>query len=386
MNKCCFVIFKMIFMMGLVACEKKSDDLPVPYNFDPASIKSVEIKTATNYVNADGFSRLPLYYEVLDYANQPVPYFPYNAIELYANGDLLTDKKYFSTNQAGTVLLEARMGQAKSAVYKIHARKAEEYPLVRLPLIFHIPGDIDSAKVAEHISDNEIIKLLNDTYRNRLDSLEPNRADSFIEFYLSEEAPDGRKLSQPGINHLDFNSPDTRELAERKADSLVHEWCVKEYINVFVGINYMKGLIEEGFSYSFRPEYKTGTYENGFTCSSFENQHQIIPAINLYNEYHFSALAHELGHFLGLYHTFDPFGPTCNYWDKTFYNQVPVRLQDLPKHKKAEPERGGYKFTCDGVLFYSRNVMDYYVPCLSFTQDQVAVMRNILLHPDYLPY
>ena len=87
------------------------------------------------------------------------------------------------------------------------------------------------------------------------------------------------------------------------------------------------------------------------------------------------ALAHELGHYLNLPHTFDA---GCQSRGTNY------PILDTPIHAEDHPING-QKRTCSKALFIATNVMDYYVAYANFTRDQVQVMRKLIDNPTYLP-
>ena len=79
-----------------------------------------------------------------------------------------------------------------------------------------------------------------------------------------------------------------------------------------------------------------------------------------------STLTHEIGHALGLQHTF---GLNENCTDHYHSDG----LQDTPRQVSAN-----YHTSCDGILFLQRNLMNYMNTANrgSFTYDQVTLMRT----------
>lgn len=101
-----------------------------------------------------------------------------------------------------------------------------------------------------------------------------------------------------------------------------------------------------------------------------------IPAIYLYEQFSpraYETLAHELGHFLGLAHTFVP---TCS---------VSSQVADSAHHEESYPDEQGLKYTCEKTPFMSEYVMDYYASRTSFNFDQVGYMRAIIKGGRYIP-
>lgn len=368
-----------IGMLFLLSCEQDEEPQKIPI-LDLANVRSISIQTLIKFVNADTLSQLPIYYQITDKSGcttytQTIG----DKIQLFANGVLQPNNQYFSSKQPQTVSLEARLGDLRSAAYTITARPAKIYPLVKLPLIFHLPKGVDYTDLKVYLP--KMIQEINQMYRNRQDSLNPNVADAYIEFYLATHDPQGQLLDQAGINRLDYEIPSTVDSAKVKAAAILHTWCIKNYLNVIVGVNWLRNEIPPGSSASFFPGPVTDL--DNPDCEEINQQiapDYAIPAVYLHeNAFLPGVLAHELGHFLNLSH---PFAAGCSESPSPFFGNI----QDTPRQQPPDPVSGSeLKKDCQGLLFQSTNVMDYYIKHTSFTQDQVNYMRQTIAHPYYLP-
>jgi hypothetical protein len=363
--------------MAFVSCRQASNE-PNPVVADSVSIQKFEFKTYIHFVNAD-HSRLPLYYRIFNANSKQWEDYSGKDVKFYADGVLQSDNRYYTASKEGLVSLTASLyGITSAAPVKITARLPKTYPLVNLPVIFHLAKNADLSKA--NTSLEKVMEEVNKLYRNQKGASDPNAADSFIEFHLAPNAPDGKPLAQKGLNRLNFDDPLTDTLAAVKADSVLRKWCVKNYINIFVGIRWIRREEQPGFSYSYFDALGPGRFVKNslanepFRCLGYESSYS-GPAIIIHDVSSLmGAVAHELGHYLGLDHAFIA---DCSY-------PVAIGISDIPKFVKQGPNNG-IKFTCTEVPFVSTNVMDYYVTHLNFTQDQAAYMRKKIAELTYLP-
>lgn len=303
----------------------------------------------------------------------------------------------------------------KQADVTFEVRSPRTFEVVRLPLIFHFcqPGSykyINSTDTDKTMYDKAIqtlkgdyINTLNKAFRNQYETdittKDPNAQDTFIEFYLADTDPDGKPLTQKGVNILnftkpnqsgttyDYNSPEAKQYTQNRSD-LLKKWSVNNYINVIfepAANNYGYGGSASTSSLDInRTDYIPKEFFNlpSSTDKNFNGTYgNIYPAITINGFILFygldtnklsTTLPHEIGHFLGLPHTF---AVGCN------ENSHSDGLLDTPTSATSSS-----KSDCNNNNFIQQNIMSYLSPMnIYFTYDQVTIMRTWIEAGRYIP-
>lgn len=317
-----------------------------------------------------------------------------------------------------------------------------------LPVIFHVFYDdpYNKSQYIEYIRLKEILNNVNelfqgDVYNVNLDTTASENVH--VVFELAQKDANGKTLSTPGVEYIKVsNSTFDCEQFMKDKNKAQYSWNQNDYINVMVytfkktsndsetlGISNLpyqvKGYPEiEGLANGKNyPLNKLGnipycvSLNAAYIDKDFEGSRYTTDKGNSkgcqYCVYDPNAtLAHELGHYLGLFHDFsevkDKKGnsePANNENDTDYctdtpsYNRVEYAkwLNDYMKQKETEAAALGKKpeFTMqelakrsnrDRQEWQADNLMDYSV-CYSmrFTPEQVHRMRQVLYYSPLIP-
>ena len=244
-----------------------------------------------------------------------------------------------------------------------------------IPIIFHVVYNPNNP--AENVSNalimqvyNDIVEdyqLLNTDAANARTGFGFNPADANINFCLATKMPNGTPLAELGVHRVstteDWYNSDGGEENKMKytAQGGTDSWDRNKYLNVWI-CDISNGANSGVAGYAYRP---TTTY---LPTASIDG---IVIDYNLgvNNE---NVLTHEIGHYLGLDHTWggsgscsldDGFGDTPNTAGPSF---------------NYPGSCSGNQSTCGGTQTQYENYMDYSNCTVMFTQNQADYMLTIL--------
>lgn len=278
-----------------------------------------------------------------------------------------------------------------------------------LPVIFHVLYK-DKNNSNQYVSKErlaEVLAAVNKLYKN---------ADMNLEFTLATKDPNGNTLAEPGVERIPWTGeyPIDCEnfMTDNKRTYTNLLWDPNLYINVML-YNFEpeanSGMITLGISHL--PYTTSASQLDGLTSTSpilkLENlQYAYCLSINsLFTDIRYQSttfsystvdvtvtLAHELGHYLGLFHAFSEDSKTglldeckdtdyCK--DTPSYNRV---RYDALYDNNASFSDLVKRESCDSGEFVSHNVMDYSISHSDqFTPDQRTRIRNVLSYSPLIP-
>lgn len=290
----------------------------------------------------------------------------------------------------------------------------------KIPVIFHVLYKDKNAPL-QYVSQSrlsEILSVVNKLYKDKTKSVDMN-----LTFTLATTDPSGKTLASPGVEYTQW--PESypidcdKFMSDNSGKYVKYLWDPNQYINVMIynftqdpasnttilgishlpftttGSNALEGLNETQYSYL---ELKNLSFPYCTSINSTFIDHQSTST-----EYDPSdvivTLAHELGHYLGLHHTFSENdegiydgcadSDYCN--DTPTYNKVKY---DTDYNYIAEYDPVNFTFTylvkrenCKtGQKFTSNNIMDYSISNSDqFTNDQRNRIRHVLTYSPLIP-
>ncbi len=195
---------------------------------------------------------------------------------------LLQEETNKEQNQVFIEKIEGRYARSNPSLY----RKSS----VTLPVVFHIIHD----NGIENISDARItqeIDNLNRIFSNDGNYESTNGVNTGISFCLAQRTPDNQNTN--GVNRIVSSQTFHQYPEDRASLKSLSQWDSRDYINIWVvrSIRSVNGNIAG---------YATYPFSHGFVDDGIVIEARFIGS-SINNS---KILAHEMGHYLGLYHTF----------------------------------------------------------------------------------
>lgn len=270
--------------------------------------------------------------------------------------------------------------------------KRGEEEVLTIPVVVHVlhTNSIDEVGVEDNISDEQIfsaIQVLNDHFRrthpdtnNTPARFRSVAADININFCLATLNPEGFITNGITRHRTNKRAYSISDADERLVKSYGY-WPSDQYLNVWVtrltGDILGYGYFPDGTSIPGLVDVNAPDLD-GVVISPLVFGNNIGLATGFGNPYKFGrTFVHEVGHWLGLRHTFNSTGSSCNYTD--YCDDTPKQVfptEDLQDLEDCSQEIIG---RCGEIIMH-QNYMDYTIDvCLNlFTQDQKERMRSAM--------
>lgn len=194
--------------------------------------------------------------------------------------------------QAADFQKHQQLEQEAYDFYSRHIVTGRGSQALTVPVVVHVIHD----NGPENISDaavQQAVQWLNEAFANAGYFDQGSGADAGIQFCLAQRTPDG----QPTNGITRDQSTLTVFIAETQEGAMknINRWKPKDYINIWVvrdicSTTYGCGIV----AYAYYPSFHGSNIDGIVIEANFLNS-----ASNV------SVLAHEMGHYFGLYHTFE---------------------------------------------------------------------------------
>ena len=307
--------------------------------------------------------------------SQPSPNGIYRCGSDKYNAELL--KKY--PNMMGSSSFEKKLQNIFKTPEVLKLQSNNGATLVRIPVVVHVIHNGTAIGTGANISDAQVmsqIQVLNEDYRKiagtRGENSNPVGADTNIEFFLAREDADCNPTT--GIERLNLSSISTTwDGPGGNIDAILKPmtiWDPSLYMNMWTVTLSDNTLL--GYA-----QYPGGPAETDGVVMGYQyfgSNDAVGVNLNSSAPYDLGrTTTHEVGHFLGLYHTFEG---GCA--DGDFCADTPATAQEnynCPIGQDSCPVGTG-----DGILDMIENYMDYTDDaCMNiFTNDQSARMDGVL--------
>lgn len=222
------------------------------------------------------------------------------------NAQLLESNPKMMGGDAYENLMESKIAQVKAAMIA-NPNRALQYTI---PVVVHVIHNGEAIGVGANISDAQVIsqiQVLNEDFRRIIGSrgfnTNPSGADVEVEFCLAKQTPDGCVTN--GIDRVDMSAISTSwggSGATSNTNTILKPsttWDASQYMNMW-SVNFSDGSLLGFAQFPGGPANTDGVVSNYTYFGSNDAAGVTIPgAFNLGR-----TMTHEVGHYLGLYHTF----------------------------------------------------------------------------------
>lgn len=307
----------------------------------------------------------------------------------------------------------------------------------QLPVIFHVlyKNQSDASQYIPAARLKNLLQYVNEIYQGGIYGESENL---HLKFVLAEKDEKGKKLGTPGVEYVKYDGDYPIDvnafMSDNTGANVKYIWDPNQYINVMMfnfkssssneitlGISHMPHTVDnrvEGLD-NVNTQYIAKSKLPYPLCSSINSTYAAQASNGSYfesdrytDDNHVAhtlstadvvvTMAHELGHYLGLYYAFtekekdgsyqpvDSCGDTDYCKDTPSYNRIEYNnyLETLtingsdPNMTRMMLSRS----SCDGKTFGSDNIMDYSLTMgFQITADQKKRIRNVLYYSPLIP-
>ncbi|UKN00146.1 T9SS type A sorting domain-containing protein [Paracrocinitomix mangrovi] len=275
--------------------------------------------------------------------------------------------QYRAEQDHGNLIANKTTGSSDRATYTI-------------PIIFHVIHNPDNP--AENVSEaainalldavNEDFSATNSDVGNLRSGFGWSAANADIQFCLAQKDPQGQQLSELGIHRVstteDYYDPNTeanKMKSSTSGNTGTEVWDRTSYVNVWI-CDITNGASSGTAGYAYKPTISS------LPPASIDG---IVIDYNLGMPPTNRVLTHELGHYLGLSHTWGNSNQSSGCTDDDGLSDTPNTAGPSFDYPGS---CSGSQQTCSGTETQYENFMDYANCTIIYTQDQVDLMTAVL--------
>ncbi|MFI3267663.1 MAG: zinc-dependent metalloproteinase lipoprotein [Rikenellaceae bacterium] len=308
------------------------------------------------------------------------------------------------TGEDRTADIYIKSGINYERIYISQYSEYDDYQF-EIPIIFHIlyKNALDNT---QYVTASWISEIMDDA-----NELFASSTDMNVTFVLATEDESGNTLTEAGIDRIKIDDSEIDYEDFMYGDyqtGIDNLWSLTSYVNVFVYLFEQTSSSGTVLGVTHLP-YTISEYAlEGLTIGDYYSDKSYTTdyphCVSLNNKYIYSrsddntyvstdivvTLAHELGHYVGLFHPFEEEGCSTDYCDDTpnyirsdYTSWVSDLLTSGSSYTFAEL---CLRTSTDGSTFTARNIMDYYY-CYSdeYTDDQRSRVRHVLNYSPLMP-
>lgn len=199
-------------------------------------------------------------------------------------------KRYWSILEQSNPILRTRRVQFEENLLRVKSESSQRsFEEKNLPIVFHVIEEGSITKVTDG-EINEAIKLLNEAFENTGSYYNEEGVSTSIKFCLAQQDNEGN--SSNGINRVQSALTNLQISDDDQLKRLIY-WNPNHIINIYVVNSINSGEVA---GYAYLP-YNHGSIDDGIVVLASVIKNQFAGG--------HSTLVHEMGHYLGLYHTFE---------------------------------------------------------------------------------